>query len=417
MGVKNDDRAGSASSGLLSFPNPGKKIAFTGERYVSGITGPIQHEHYHRYLFAATLCRGRTVLDIASGEGYGCYLLAQAAAEVVGVDIDVETVRYAESQYASPKLRFLVGDATAIPVPTGSVDVVTSFETIEHFQDHELFLAEVARVLRPGGLLIISSPNRPVYTEQNQHHNPFHFRELDREEFRSALRKQFPNVAIYEQRSIYGSAIAAERTTQLGVDGFESANGLEYRQSVGLPSPHYFVALATAGALPQSNNNLLFDGAHLGELHSSISALTTRVGDAENQAAALRARLTQEETEVARLSDRAEKAERQTATLRASLAAWAEEAAIQEEKTSAAAIGIARALPIRRFLDKLGDLWRSRRAKREFDAGYYLRQNPDVAAARIDPLRHYLRTGWKEGRDPSAGFSTAYYLETNEDVP
>lgn len=214
MGVENDDAAEEASLGLLSFPNPGKKIAFTGERYVSGITGPIQHEHFHRYLFAASHCHGRAVLDIASGEGYGCYLLAQTASEVVGVDIDAETVRFAENQYASPKLRFLVGDATAIPLPAGSVDVVTSFETIEHFQDHELFLEEVARVLRPGGLLIISSPNRPVYTEQNQHHNPFHIRELDREEFRSALLSKFPNVAIYEQRSIYGSAIAAERTMQ-----------------------------------------------------------------------------------------------------------------------------------------------------------------------------------------------------------
>jgi len=145
------DIGGPPSHGLFSFPNPGERMAFTGERYVPGVTGPIQHEHYHRYLFAAPLCRGHVVLDIACGEGFGCFLLAQAAAEVVGVDIDAQTVHHAERQYASPRLRFLVGNATAIPVPAGSVDVVTSFETIEHFQDHELFLAEVDRVLRPGG--------------------------------------------------------------------------------------------------------------------------------------------------------------------------------------------------------------------------------------------------------------------------
>src|SRR5690606_6296589 len=149
---------------------------FTGERYVSGLAGQIRHEHFHRYLFAAEYCGGRAVLDVACGEGYGCAMLAQVAESVVGVDIDAATIRYAREQYATDRLRFEPGDATDLPLPTASVDVVTSFETIEHFSNHEGFLAEVVRVLRPGGLLIISSPNRPIYSERPQHYNEFHVR-------------------------------------------------------------------------------------------------------------------------------------------------------------------------------------------------------------------------------------------------
>ncbi len=72
----------------LTFPDPQEKLVMTGERYVSGFAGTIQHEHFHRYLFAAEFCREKRVLDVACGEGYGCHLLSQVAAQVVGVDID-----------------------------------------------------------------------------------------------------------------------------------------------------------------------------------------------------------------------------------------------------------------------------------------------------------------------------------------
>ena len=52
----------------------------------------------------------------------------------------------------------------------------------------------------------------------------------------------------------------------------------------------------------------------------------------------------------------------------------------------------------------------------DFDRAYYLAHNPDVAAAGIDPFQHYMQSGWKEGRDPSALFNTRYYLAQNADV-
>lgn len=91
---------------------------FSGERYVPQVQGPIQYEHYHRYLFALKLCEGKDVLDIASGEGYGSALLTQGAKSVVGVDIDDRAVETAQARYVSDNLRFEAGGATRIRCPT-----------------------------------------------------------------------------------------------------------------------------------------------------------------------------------------------------------------------------------------------------------------------------------------------------------
>ncbi|MDR7222764.1 glycoside hydrolase family 99-like domain-containing protein [Aminobacter aminovorans] len=407
--MDDNDHAVSNLLGQFAFPNPEKKFQFTGERYVTGLAGPIQHEHYHRYLFAAPYCRDRSVLDIACGEGYGCHLLAQIAGSVVGVDIDGETIRYAQGQYASSRLRFEIGDATAIPLPAESVDIVTSFETIEHFSDHEKFLAEVARVLRPGGLLIISSPNRPIYSEENQHSNPFHARELDREEFRSALQLKFANVVLFEQRSIDGSVIIAETPARTQIEGFDSPDGLAYGHYSGVPSPHYFVAVASMGELPDVASSLLFSGAYLGSLHSTIEELNKRIRTSEGEIATLKVQL--------------DRAQRQAGGLRAALEQW--RAGNTQADVENVAVPMLQSVATvaqpdkrrRRSLPRrLSDFWRRWRTKREFDAAYYIRQNPDVAAAGFDPFRHYLRTGWREGRDPTSTFSTSYYLENYPDV-
>lgn len=70
----------------FKFPAPAQSMQFDGERYTSGVEGPIQREHYHRYLFALRYCVDKNVLDAASGEGYGSFLLGQVARSVVGVE-------------------------------------------------------------------------------------------------------------------------------------------------------------------------------------------------------------------------------------------------------------------------------------------------------------------------------------------
>ena len=153
-------------------------------------------EHIHRYRFAVPLVRGKRVLDIACGEGYGAAALLRAgAASVTGVDVSAETCAHAAQRYG---LNTLVGDAQQIPLADASVDVVVSFETIEHISDPGRFLDECARVLAPGGTIVISTPNRAVYDELVPV-NPYHVKELDRAEFIALLGARFRSITLFTQ--------------------------------------------------------------------------------------------------------------------------------------------------------------------------------------------------------------------------
>ena len=181
-------------------------MEFTGERFVPQCQGEIAAEHYHRYFFASGFVAGKRVLDIASGEGYGTHILAQSAAHVTGVDISPEAVATATQKYAGDRVAFLQGSAATIPQPDAAVDVVVSFETLEHLSEQEAMLSEIRRVLRQDGLLIISTPNKPLYSRQGD--NPFHVKELCREEFVSLLKSRFAHVSLLGQKVMYGSLLS-----------------------------------------------------------------------------------------------------------------------------------------------------------------------------------------------------------------
>ena len=186
---------------------------FTGERFVPGVAGEIVYEHVHRYAFARSFAHGRRVLDAACGEGYGTALLAAVAQSAVGVDIDAEAVlRARETCRGRGNVRFAEGSVAALPLPDASVDLVVSFETIEHLAavDQPRMIAEFARVLAPGGLLLLSSPNRPEYSDARNYSNPFHLHELDRDELAQLLDPSFPSRRWYRQRMWMGSTIWSE---------------------------------------------------------------------------------------------------------------------------------------------------------------------------------------------------------------
>ena len=223
---------------------------FTGERFLPGLAGEIAFEHNHRYAFARRFVTGRRVLDVACGEGYGAALLAQVASSVTAVDIDGDTIARASHTYARDNLRFAVGPATALPVADASVDAIVSFETLEHLpaQEQPRMLAEFARVLAADGMLILSSPNRPEYSDARNHRNPFHLRELDRDELAQLL-DAFPSRQWYRQRRYLGDALWAEGDGA----GFEALCGDAHAVHDASPPPAmYFVVIAarTPQALP-----------------------------------------------------------------------------------------------------------------------------------------------------------------------
>lgn len=127
----------------------------------------IYAEHVTRYLAAQSVVKDKVVLDIASGSGYGTKILAESAKFVYGVDVNEAAVNYSKKKYASKNIEYLVGDGESIPLKDNSVDVVITFETIEHIKNYSKFLDEVARVLKPDGLAIVSTPNDLEFAEGN----------------------------------------------------------------------------------------------------------------------------------------------------------------------------------------------------------------------------------------------------------
>jgi SAM-dependent methyltransferase len=227
---------------------PANPLKFTGERFTSDISGQIEIEHLHRYLVARDLCRDKDVLDVASGEGYGTAMLAQVARTAIGIEIDSATVAHANEAYVRPNLKFIVGDARRLPIPTASVDVLTSFETLEHIVEQEDFLDEMRRVLRPNGFVLISTPDREVYSFLGNPPNPFHPRELSREEFLSVVGVRFPHVQLFMQRPLTGSALVSDLTDQSNrpIVTYEKRNENYIERNEGLPYSPYLIACGSA---------------------------------------------------------------------------------------------------------------------------------------------------------------------------
>lgn len=221
------------------------KLPPDGERYLPEFKGTIELEHLHRYQLARTLTAGCDVLDIACGEGYGADILAATAKSVIGVDISPVAVEHAKSHYRDPRIFFRVGSATDIPIPDSSVDMIVSFETIEHLEDHDRMMQEIRRVLRPNGLLMISSPNKLEYSDKPGYSNPFHVRELYTEQFIALVSHHFTATKRYGQKLSAASLIAHDVST--APFHFFAGTGVRH----GVPEARYDIILASDGDLPE----------------------------------------------------------------------------------------------------------------------------------------------------------------------
>jgi ubiquinone/menaquinone biosynthesis C-methylase UbiE len=192
-------------------------MEFTGERFIPGQTGRIEAEHLNRYYFVTNQIdlSDKIILDLASGEGYGTNILAEHAKFIYGIDISDEAIIHAKAKYSKPNLSFIVGNAIQIPLPDHSIDVFVSFETIEHHDKHIEMLNEIKRVLKPSGILVMSSPDRFYYSELPKYKNEFHVKELYNEEFRILINRYFKFTTYYAQKIFTGSIISLDEEQQI----------------------------------------------------------------------------------------------------------------------------------------------------------------------------------------------------------
>jgi SAM-dependent methyltransferase len=206
-GVTRGPRRAGRSGDEPSREEQREQTAHAAERFVPELMGGdlIDAEHQARYRFALPHVAGKVVLDAGCGVGWGSALLLSAGARrVLGIDIDLGAV--ADSCRRTPSGRFAVADLAALPMPSASVDVVVCFEVLEHTADAYRTLDELVRVLRPGGLLFVSSPNPRVYPAGN----PYHVHELPPDELHAGVAARLPHLALHRQHLLVSSLICAD---------------------------------------------------------------------------------------------------------------------------------------------------------------------------------------------------------------
>jgi SAM-dependent methyltransferase len=163
-------------------------LPLTGERTVPGLDVENYWFRRHEVVYQRTsdICAGRDVLEAGCGEGYGADLIATVANEVTALDYDEATLAHVRTRY--PNVKAVSGNLAALPLPDASVDVVINYQVIEHLWDQSQFVGECLRVLRPGGQLLMSTPNRITFSPgRDTPINPFHTRELNAVELAELL--------------------------------------------------------------------------------------------------------------------------------------------------------------------------------------------------------------------------------------
>jgi 2-polyprenyl-3-methyl-5-hydroxy-6-metoxy-1,4-benzoquinol methylase len=305
------------------------------ERFVPEEMGGrlIEAEHQARYRIALGLVGGGRVLDAGCGVGWGSELLRSAGAgSVVGLDIAEEALEDARKR--APECAFVRGDLQELPFGEGSFDVIVCMEALEHVDDTGRALDQLARVLDPDGVLLVSSPNPGVYEPGN----PFHQHEQTAEELEQELALRFPHTRLMRQYRLMASTVVADvdrgrlhATLPLeALSVSPLASGTEtYSVMVAshaeLPEVPPFVALAPATELAELVSERADMLAQLEATHAQLrdadaairSVMTTR-DEAFQQAADLQTRWQATDVQLRNLRQALENAarERDDVTLR-----------------------------------------------------------------------------------------------------
>lgn len=160
---------------------------------------PLFQRHVVAYDFCVPYVKGKKVLEIGFGEGYGAASLSESCSAYDAVDITDEWLKHAREKYGSEKLSFNLYDGNRLPYDDGSIDVIVSMQVIEHVKDYFSYLKDIRRVLKPSGIAILSTPNKKTMISGI---NPYHYKEFALDELQDDLEKVFGTVEIH---GIFGS--------------------------------------------------------------------------------------------------------------------------------------------------------------------------------------------------------------------
>jgi ubiquinone/menaquinone biosynthesis C-methylase UbiE len=190
---------------MVNNQNPSEEKEFQGgERLYLGKTESDENsinEHLERYKFALKkVPDGGVVVDAACGTGYGSEMLAEKAGKVIGLEINDHALQWARTHHQKRNIEYKIANLNEqLPVSSESCDAVASFETLEHIKDQNNMLSEFKRILKPGGQLVISSPDREIITDKAHTENKFHIHELSKKELVGLLRSHFTLEELYGQ--------------------------------------------------------------------------------------------------------------------------------------------------------------------------------------------------------------------------
>jgi 2-polyprenyl-3-methyl-5-hydroxy-6-metoxy-1,4-benzoquinol methylase len=168
-----------SDTGERMLPPEDKEISFVFAR------------HHFAYEYARRFVSGKSVVDVGCGTGYGCSLLGKEAARVVGIDRDASAIAYCMQRYSNRNTAFISADADKLPT-NETFDVSISFQVIEHLQNPRHFLDELKKITKPGGTVLISTPNSKIAAGRKSD-NPFHVSEMSFDEFSKVISSCFAN--------------------------------------------------------------------------------------------------------------------------------------------------------------------------------------------------------------------------------
>lgn len=269
---------------------PYMQVDLVGEQYDPRYphVNSVAIEHHARYLVACSIVSGRRVLDAGCGFGYGARMLASAgAASVDAIDAQPTLIAQAKQLQKGSGIRFRSGEIRQLPYDDRAFDLIVCFETMERALDHDELLEEFSRTLAPGGVLLVSTPNRGHYLVDN----PWHPNELTPDELEAILRARFANVMILRQQLALASLIC-DADLLSGRSPVSDASPRLAKLAGGAPGSERFdLGVASNGALPEFEPLLTVGDARDELVEATIADWTQRALKAEAEVAMLRNRV------------------------------------------------------------------------------------------------------------------------------